>query len=438
MPSVANTTASTSPHPPAGPDAGTRRSRRRALASVAVLTTAANVVNYASSLVFSRVLGPVGFGELTSLLALAMVLAVPLGAAQVVVAERVAVAREAGDDARVGYLVRHALGHVAALGLLVGGIFVAAIPLIVDGLDIRQPGPVIALAPFVVLQFINPVTCGVLQGLERFAALGVVLFAIASSRLIFGVPWAATGGGAGGAIAGQAIGLLAVHVLTAFSLRHLLIRRGTGAASSGMRRRLDVTALSASGAFVGFAVISNLDLVLARVFLDPEQAGVYAAVATVAKVVIFLPSVVAVIMVPKAARAHVTGDAARVLKPAGAAVLAVVAACLIPALVAPGMIVDVMFGSGYEEAESGVLPAVLAGAALAMLNLLVTFTVAIRDRRWLWLLAGGVALQIAAIGLFHDSPAEVAWAQAAAAVFVLVANELLFHSLVPRPRRRDA
>jgi O-antigen/teichoic acid export membrane protein len=406
------------------------------MAVMVVLSTLANGVNYASSLVFSRVLEPVGFGELTSLLALSLVLAVPLGAAQTIVAERVAVARAAGDDTRVGWLIRHALGHVAMLGAIVGVLYVVSIPLVVSVLDIRQPGPVIALAPLVVLSFINPVTFGVLQGLERFVALGVVMFAVAGSRLLFGVPWALAGGGPGGAIAGQALGLLTVHLLTLWSLHRLLIARGTGAASSGLRRRLDVTALSASGAFVSFAILANLDLLLARLYLDGESAGIYAAIATVAKVVIFLPSAVALIMVPIAARAHARqGDSSRILKTSAGIVALAATACAVPAALAPELVVDVMFGAGYDAAKPGVLPAVLAGAGLAMLNLICIYTVAIRDRRWLWLLVGGVALQVAGIASFHDSPQQIAWVQVGVAGAVLLSNELLFHSLVPRWRR---
>jgi O-antigen/teichoic acid export membrane protein len=310
---------------------------------------------------------------------------------------------------------------------------------VIGVLNIREPGPALALAPLVVLSFINPVTWGVLQGLQRFTALGMVMFAVAASRLLFGLPWALAGGGPGGAIGGQALGLLAVHVGAFFSLRNLLIRRGTGAATSGLRRRLDLPGISASATFVGFAILSNLDLVLARIYLTSHDAGIYAAIATVAKVVIFLPSAVAVIMVPNAARAEaLEGTSSRVLKLSGAAVAGAAALCALPCIVAPGLVVDVMFGSRYQAAESGVLPAVLAGAGLAMLNLLCTYTVAIRDRRWLWLLIGGVVLQVALISLFHDSPQQIAWAQAGAALVVLAANELVLHRLVFRTRRRGS
>jgi O-antigen/teichoic acid export membrane protein len=403
------------------------------MAVMVLLTSAANVVNYASSLVFSRLLEPVGFGELTSLLALSVVLTVPLGAAQTVVAERIAVAQTAGDETRVRYLIRYALGHVGALAVAVGLLYVLSIPLLIELLGIRQPGPAIALVPLVVLTFMSPVIMGVLQGMERFAAFGILLFATAASRLLFGVPWVMAGGGAGGAIAGQALGLGVVTGVVLWTYRRWLQPRGGRAARSGMKRRIDLPALSASGAFIGFALLSNLDLVLARVFLDSHEAGIYAAITTVAKVVLFLPSAIAVVMVPRAARSHAaTGESGRELRVSAGLVGAAACAVAAPALVAPGLVVDLMFGGGYERAVDGVLPALVSGAALALLYLLATYSVTIRDRRWVLLIVTGVAAQAVAISLFHDSAVEVAWAQAGTALAVLAANELLFHGLLPR------
>jgi O-antigen/teichoic acid export membrane protein len=407
------------------------------MAIMVVLSSAANFVNYVSSFVFSRLLEPTGFGELTSLLALSVVLAVPLGAAQTVVAERIAVAHAAGDEARIRFLVRYALGHVGALALVVGFVYVLCIPVVVNVLDIREPGPAIALAPLVVLTFLTPVTVGVLQGMERFAALGVLLFATAASRLLFGVPWTVAGGGAGGAIAGQALGIMVVSVALLWSYRSWIVPRGSGVARLGMRRRLDLHAVAATGAFIGFALVSNLDVVLARVYLDNHDAGIYAAIATVAKIVIFLPTALAMIMAPRAAKQHhaVTGSGLRALRQSAAMIGAITMLFVVPAVAFPGLVVDVMFGPGYEDAVSGVLPAVLAGGGLAFLYLLATYSVAIRDRNWVLLLVGGVALQCGAIALAHGSAVQIAWAQAVVVALILLLNEAMFRAVLRRPKR---
>jgi O-antigen/teichoic acid export membrane protein len=221
----------------------------------------------------------------------------------------------------------------------------------------------------------------------------------------------------------------------AWLLRNELIGRGTGAATSGLRRKPDVRTITAGLAFVAFAVISNLDVLLAKLFLTSEEVGLYAALATIGKVIMFLPGAIAVVMVPNAARArHTRNDTGRVLRIAGLLVALTTAVAAVPAVLAPSFVVETMFGADYLDATDGVLPIVCAGAGMALLYLLVIYSVAIEDRRWPFLLGGGILLQIVGVTLFHDSPAQVALVQAVVVGIVLLGNELAFHRLLMRPR----
>src|SRR3954454_18825779 len=107
----------------AGAMAAAKAQARGGAIAMVALTLVASVLNYLSNVVFSRVLDPVGFGELTSLLALAVILAVPTGAAQTVIAERVAVHEAAGRRDIVRYLVRHSLAHVLMISVVVTAIY---------------------------------------------------------------------------------------------------------------------------------------------------------------------------------------------------------------------------------------------------------------------------------------------------------------------------
>jgi len=400
-----------------------------------VLTLIASATNYASNLVFARILNPEGFGELTALLSLSVVIAIPTAAAQTVIAERTAVHLAEGHLDRVRYLARYAFAHFAVIAVIVGLLYVLAIPLVIDVMNLRHIGPALALAPLIFLGFMQPLSLGLAQGMDRFVALGLMLLAIAVARIAFGVPWAWAGGGAGGAIAGQALGVAVVLAVSAWVLRDLFPRRGTGAARSGLKRRPNIDAVTASGAFVAFALLSNLDILLAKLYLEPREVGVYAAIATVGKVVTFLPAAIAIAMVPSAARARrESGSSERVLRIAGLLVALTALSVAIPAALAPDLVVSVMFGGDYEQAADGVLPIVFAGAGLAMVYLLATYAVAIRDRRWAALVVVAVALQVIGISLFHGSPAQIATVQAVVVGVVLLVNEYWFHSIMPRRR----
>jgi O-antigen/teichoic acid export membrane protein len=398
-----------------------------------VLMAAASGVNYASNVVFSRVLTPASFGDLTVLLALTVIVAVPSGAAQTVVAARLAAHLAAGQPLKAAYLIRHAAAHVGVYVAILGLVYLASTPFLGDLLSLQSQTTLIALTPMLVLSCFTPLAFGILQGLGRFVALGLVLLWIAVARILIGVPWALSdfGGGPGGALLGMALGNLIALIVTGWVVREYLLRRGTGAATTGLRRRPGTEAISAGGAFIMFAVLSNFDVVLAKLSLSPGESGRYAALATIEKIIFFLPAAFMLLVVPRAARARVeTGTATGVVRMTALAVASTTLLVVVPAAVAPEFVLRTMFGARYVDAADGVLPIALAGTGLALINLLVVYTVAMRDRRWPALLVAGAGVQAVAILTAGDTASDVAVAQAITVWLILLANELLFHPLL--------
>ena len=130
-----------------------------------------NGSNYLFHVAVSRLLGPSEYGALAALLAVAMVLSVPFGVVQTVVAQKTATLRAAGrdDDARVlAAETTKALVPVAGLAaflMLVLGTPALAIFLHVDLVSSAL------FAPYVFLALLASVPLGSLQGRLRFQAL---------------------------------------------------------------------------------------------------------------------------------------------------------------------------------------------------------------------------------------------------------------------------
>jgi O-antigen/teichoic acid export membrane protein len=412
------------------------RQLSRGVTVLSALSIAAGVLNYGSNLVFARILDVSAYGDLTSLLSLFVVISVPLAAAQTRVAERTAAYASAGEPERIRYLARHAAAHMTTLGVVGTAVYCAMIPLIAGALSLTNHRSAVALAVMILLGFSFPALQGLLQGLERWLAFGAVSVALGVGRLAFGVPLALLTRGAGGAILGQALGMCAVLGVLLWALRGQLRRGGAGAARSGIRRRPDIRALSAGAAFVLFAVIANCDVVFAKLWMSSGQAGRYAALATVGKIITYLPAAVAVVLVPNAASAAAEPERrAKVLRGAALLVGVISVIAMVPAVVAPHLLVNVMFGHRYASIAPGVVRIVVAGGGLAMLYLLVTFSVVIDDRRWGLLLVLGVAMQATGIGLFHATVTQVSTVQATTVVVLLLINEIGYHALIPRRRR---
>jgi O-antigen/teichoic acid export membrane protein len=432
---AADPTASTTTDGP--PPAG--RIGRGTLNATLILTAAnlfASLLNYVSNIAFGRILAPEGYSELSSLLALTVIFGVTAAAGQTVLAERVAFYRAAGDLHTVRYLARHSIAHMAVIGGVVALAVLLSTPLLMELLSVNQPGPILALAGLSFVSFLYPVGLGLTQGLERADAYAALAVAAAAGRLLVGLVWVGLGGGAGGAIAGQALGIVIAGVAGIYALRRYGLGRGHGAVTAGLRRRPDFRALQASGAYTLFAIIGNVDVIVAKILLSSREAGYYAALSTVAKIIAYLPAAASVLVVPRTATAD--GDHARevVLRRAAAFSIVLMGIACAPMIVAPGWSFQLMFGADYAAAEPGIPYALIAGAGLGIIGLLVAFSVAIRHGRWQLTLVVGVTTFVGLAAVQHDSAADVARAQAVGVLVALLINEVLFHSLL-RPRFED-
>jgi len=403
--------------------------------TLSALSIIAGVLNYGSNLAFGRVLGAASYGDLTTLMSLFIVVSVPFAAAQTRVADRAAKHIERGEAEQLAQLVQRNFRHMAALGLLATAIYCACAPLIAEALSLRSVWSAFALAPMIFLAFCFPVLQGTLQGLERWLAFGVVAVALGAGRLAFGLPLALLLGTATGAILGQGVGMLLALGGTVWLVRDHLYRRDVHDVRTAVAKP-NLRAMAPGLAFVLFAVIANCDVVFAKLWMSPEQAGRYAALATIGKVITYLPAAVAVVVVPGAARVSGRREASvRVLRRSARLVGGIALIAMIPAACAPHLLVAVLFGHRYASIASGVLPIVLAGGGLALLYLLIVYSVAVNDCRRVWILALGLPVQATGIALFHGSPAQVAAVQAATVAVMLGLNELGSHALVRRSGR---
>jgi O-antigen/teichoic acid export membrane protein len=366
----------------------------------------ANGSNYAFNLVMAGLLGPEAYGALGALLALVLLGSVPGLALQAVVARRTALAQRSGP----GDLAEPWPGTrplVIWAGIALGGLVVLAGPGLAAFLHLGSALPVLwlalALAPTPLLFAVQ----GLLQGRERFGALAVVLVGGALAKLATGLVLVAAGLGVPGAMAGVAAGgALAALVGVRLAGRPLPPsgdRRPAGrAAALDLGREVGTATVGLLGLFL----LANLDMLLARHYLDPAASGSYALGAVVAKIAFWAPQFVVTMVFPRLVH---TADPRRLL--GGAALLVAgfggLLAAGLAAAAALGLTVPVL-GGGYAAAGPLLPLFALLGTGLALIQLLLFEGIAARDRRMNWTVAGALAAETALVVVLHDSAGQIA------------------------------
>lgn len=362
-----------------------RSSRRDSLASHTVLVAGAlgiaQIAAYAVSVVAARALGPDGFGVLAALLGILLIGSVLAMGIQAVAARRLVQVEAASRDGAARSMLRDGLigGGAVALATL------AISPLLVWLLRLDGWGALVLAAATLVPITWAGAQYGVAQGRESYGRLATVYAVVGLGRGIGGVVGALVTGTPLGTMAGLALGTAVGAIIGRIVVAPL---------AAAPRERLDGffgESAHATHALLALFVLTNIDVLLARALLTPDEAGVYGVGAVIAKVAFWLPQFVGVVAFPRFA------DARR----GRATVISLLAVGTIGALVVagtallPGLVVAFVGGAAYVSLVPLAWLFAAIGASFALAQALLLTRLAIDDRRAVIAVWAAAALLVA-------------------------------------------
>lgn len=384
-------------------------------------TLASNLLSYAFFVVLSRTLDAGRLGAVGSLVNLSVLAGVPALGLQLVGARLVSHA-EAG---RTHCVATDLLRFSTRLGLVVAVLLGAASPAVAHLLDL-DVAPVLVLAATMVPITVTFACQGLLQGAERFAGLAVVLgvSGVAKFLAAWGSSW--IGGDVTAVVVLFGLGWVAVAALGL-----AVVRRGLGLTGSAVpvspaaatspaagpapepsrrgRRRPSVDHLGrlVAAAVVptsGLLFLSTVDVLLARIHLDPDASGAYTVGALFEKAAFWGLSFLATLFYPAMAR---SADRRRAILRALAITAGAGAAGVSLAVVVGGPLVALVAGPSYSALAPLVWRFTLLGVCLALVQVIAYAGLAAASHRMgiaMWV-AG--ALAVATTSVHHADVAAV-------------------------------
>jgi O-antigen/teichoic acid export membrane protein len=391
---------------------------------VALATIVMNGSGYVFNVACIRYLGSRIYGDVAAVLALAALVALPLGSLQIMLAREVAQV----PVLQVGGLLRRwtfraTLAALAALAL--GMVLLAPIQ---DALSIESRAVLAIGIAGVVFAVLGAVLFGVLQGVFRFGSLALIYGLGGLAKPILVVPALVLGFGAVGALTVNTVaGLLAI-LLGVWALRDLWSPGADGETPPHDARQMVIMLVGS----LAFASLTNADILLANYFLDDASAGVYAAAALVGKAVLFLPAAVVTVLLPKAAGREAVGRTSQGILMASAAVtLALTLAATGVLALVPERTLVLAFGGEFRESTALLGWFGLAMTAAALVNVYLSVYFAQRDARFPLVVLAAAVAQVVGVSLFHGGPLSIVLVTLVCAGSVLVAHEFFFrHSVI--------
>ena len=405
--------------------------KKQLLAGGTLLTISmigAGAGNYLANLILGAALTSAEFGDAALMVTFLLASTVLTGGTQLLTAK--AAAEDASGAASKVQRIRTSsmiFALVAAMAVL------AASPALTSMFDLASPWLIPLMALGLPVHLALSVDRGQLQGNLALAPLAKTFLAEVVVRLVATVALVGLGLGAVGATVAINVAFVGGLVVSRSALRAsgLALASEPSPPTAAPVTNSARTAMHVALLSIATVLITNGDLVAAKIVLSPDDAGRYALVGLVGRVVYMMAIALHGTMIPLMIRASVD-DRTKVkqncLRLVGSASLAATAGIW----VLDDQIVSVIGGSEYQSIAGLLGPYAMAAALFTIASTSATLDLAVDRARESWLVLAGALLQS---GLFTfgapSSGAQIVTMQVATMTALLTA--VVFGNKVEQP-----
>jgi len=391
------------------------------------------VTNLVYNVATARLLGPTGFAHATAVYTLLMLTSAITLSFQVVCAKYVA-SHETADEKAAIFASLHLRAWMAGVGL--GLLLFLFNRVIQHYLNLPDPLLISLLALGTTFYIPLGVRRGYIQGIHAFTALAVNFMLEGLVRLGGAYLLILMGLGVKGAVLASVIAVIASYFLAQPS-------PGLESLRSERIPILFGEGLQAIVFFSGQVVINNFDIVLVKHFFASDEAGIYAAVSLVGRLVNMCAWSVVNTMFPVSAAARQSDREARpVLFLSLSLVFLILSVLILGLWVIPSFLWRILFGSHFELNSYGSIAPLMILYALttgiySLSSVLITYEMSrkIANTSWVQLaFSGALGLGIC---VFHQTLSQVIYVQLwlMIVLFAVVALPLLRREISPPEER---
>ncbi len=361
-----------------------------------------NVINYFYHLVMGRVLGPAGYGDLASIFSLLYIISiVPLSASFAIV-RFISVE----DNAKSKAKVYHALNKLIFYVGIVGGIFIVlASPLISDFLRLSDVLSVALVGPIFFFLLITLVNKSTLQGMLKFVGVVTPEYFVSLIKLLLGLLLVYLGYSVAGAVGAIFVGVIVSYVVSVWFIRREKLLKAKDKYNYKPFIKYSFPVLLQALAFTSFF---TLDIILVKHFFSPVEAGLYAAIATLGKIIFFATQPITSVMFPIVSSKRSRGEVYRKVFYASLIVTGSIAGVvLLLYYIFPKVTITMLYGDKYSGAENTLFAMGLFISLYTLAYLVTNFLLSIDKVKIVALPIVLAVFQAIAIWKWHESILQV-------------------------------
>lgn len=378
----------------------------------------ANVLSYVFHFVIGRMVTPTVYGEIESIVSLLTIIVVPATAISLVANRYASLARAHNDVSISDEVFRELNKRILWYGTPAFFVALLLTPWVADFLKIEHELAIVFLWSMMLVSFFSAVASGALAGWQKFFWVGAVNVVSSAFKLIFAVFFVLIGFAVDGIV-----GAFLLAGLSGYGLSLWVVRRarreysreeskGGGIASVTQEMSVKQYAIPVLFGSLAVALLTNIDMVLAKYHLAPEVAGVYGALFIVSKTIYFAGGILSMVMFSMSAeegeRGKIEGNMSmQVFR--NATILTSLFALLSVAFFAlfPEFVLRVFFGAKYVEAAPYLWWFALASAVSMLAYFLYQYLLSQGKTRIVWWMLGVALVEILVLFFLGSTLVEI-------------------------------
>lgn len=372
-----------------------------------------NFIAYIYHLILGRILGPSSYSDLAALLAILGMFTTAFVFMGMVVVKFVS----AGKKSEISGLYNWFSKRAIILGIVLAAVLFITTPLIssflhMDYTVVRLIGPILF---FFILSLVYR---SFLQGLLRFKQVVLSVNAEFLARLVFGVTFVLLGYSIFGATMGILISSVIGFALSWLFLRKIKLSSGMSKFTQG--REIVLYAIPIFLISIGKNSLFSTDVLLVKHFFEPFNAGLYAALSTLGKVIFFGTAPVASVMFPMVSKKQSKGEPYQhIFLLSFFLTLVITAGVLLIYWIFPELMVNILYGEEYLPASEYLVWFGLFMAIFSLSSLTASFYLARGKTKIAIPVIIAAVLQAVGIWFFHDSLISVIYVSILSVSFLL-------------------
>ena len=407
-----------------------------------VAGTLASALNYLFSIIMTRMLHTTGaFASFNSLNSIFLIVVMSAAAVQTVITKYVASFEVTGEKGKVRLLLRRFSWWLLLMGAGIIVLSVAVAWPLAHVLKLSSPLLIIIMGTSVAITLYLTLPNGLLQGEQRFLALGGAVISVSTLRIVFGIVLVSIGFGVYGAIGAATIAGVLVAAVVIYFYRDMF--RGPVDQDETFNPASAVWAL-VPVAIAIFLVIfmTQIDVILVKALKGAVQADRYSYAALAGKAVLFFPEGVTLVMFPRVSAMRARGEPTRrVLALSLAACAALVGVVVAFYAIFPSFTAEFFAGKNGKyivglKGPGGINLVVLFGLAMAvfaLVKLLAFYHLALDRKAFIAIYGAAAVAEVVGIMLFHRTLPDIIVVMLGVGVVLLLLSLALAIKEKPAP-----